>query len=294
MAHRLRPLRVGSALAVLALAASFTRASLAQPAPVPDAPPPPPAPALTPDVAAPDARPDPWARVARPWLYSADPGAPPPGHVLASLGVGYAQVDRGAARPFAANVAHAGAVFNAGAEVGVLRFLSVSAEGMIAGQGASGNDRVSAGGMFGVGLHPTPEKGPVDVAVWGGYLRELGGESGVWARASAAANLGNARFVVTALGSHIFEQGRDGLDLMLTAGATYAVIPALRLGVEYVVQDLEGAWETDEPDGGIRHFLGATASLALARRVHLTAGPAFGLSKGSPTVLGRVAAAYAF
>jgi hypothetical protein len=279
-------------LAAAGLLAALPSAALAQPPPdaaPPDAPPPPAAPPR--DVAT-DTRPDAWAGAPRPWLYATDPTAPPPGHVMASLGVGYAQVDRGAARPFAANIAHAGAVFDAGVEVGVLRFMSLYGQGLLSGEGSEGG--VHGGGMLGVSFYPLPAKSPIDLSISGGYLRELGGGNGAWGRVSAAASWGNARVVVTALGSHIFEQGRDPVDLLLTAGASYAVLPILRLGVEYVVQDLEGAWETDEPDGGIRHFLGPTASLELAKRVHLTAGPSFGLSKGSPSVQGRVAAAYAF
>jgi hypothetical protein len=243
------------------------------------------------DVPAPEARPDPWAGFARPWLYAADPTAPPPGHVLASLGAGYAPVDRSGGRPFAANVASAGAVFNAEVEVGVLRFMSLSAQGLLAGEG---NQGVHGGGMLGVTFYPLPKQSPVDLSLSGGYLHELGGGNGMWARASIAASVKGARFVVTALGSHVFANGRDPVDLLLTAGATYAVLPILRLGAEYSVQDLEGAFEHDEADGGVRHFLGPTASLELAKRVHLTAGPAFGLSKDSPRVLGRVAAAYTF
>lgn len=236
--------------------------------------------------------PDAWSSAPRPWLYAIDPTAPPPGHVMASLGVGYAEVDRGAARPFAANVAAAGAVFNAGVEVGVLPFLSVHGEGLLSSEGSKGG--MHGGGMLGVSVYPLPKKSPVDLSFSAGYLRELGGGNGVWSRASVAASLRDARFVVTAVGSHIFEKGRDPVDFLITAGATYAVIPILRVGVEYTVQDLEGLWEPEEADGGVRHFLGPTASLELAKRVHLTAGPAFGLSKGSPGVLGRVAAAYAF
>jgi hypothetical protein len=257
---------------------------------------PPPAEPPARDTATPAPAPDPWATSPRAFLYSADPSAPPPGHVLASLSVGYAQVDRGAARPFAANVASAGAVFGAGVEVGITRWFALSGEGLLAGRtsDAPGGAGVNGGGMIGASFYPFPKSWPVDLALAGGYLRELGGANGAWGRVSVGGSYKGARFVATAIGSHVFEKGRDGVDIMLTAGATYAVLPILRLGAEYVVQDLEGAWEEEEADGGIRHFLGPIASLELAKRVHLTAGPAFGLSKGSPTVLGRFAAAYAF
>jgi hypothetical protein len=249
------------------------------------------------DAPAPAPAPDPWALVHRPWLYASDPTAPPPGHVLASLGVGYAQVNRGAARPFAGDIAHAGAVFSAGAEVGVLRFASLEAEGLLAGQGSTMN----AGAMVGANVYPLDPKGPVALAVSAGYLRELGGDNGLWGRVAVAGDLGPARLVLTALGEHVFASSatgtperRDGFDLVLTAGASYALTQAVHLGAEYVVQDLEGAWEPEEADGGIRHFIGPVVSAKLARRIQITAGPAFGLSRGSPSLVGRLAATYAF
>jgi hypothetical protein len=248
------------------------------------------------DAPSPAPTPDPWALVQRPWLYASDPTAPPPGHVLASLGIGYAQVDGGASRPFAGDVAHAGAVFNAGAEVGIFRFASLKAEGLLAGQGST----VSAGAMVGANVYPLDPRWPVALALSGGYLREIGGGNGLWGRVAVAGDLGPARLVFTALGEHVFaapEPGapeRDGIDLVLTTGASFKLTQALRLGAEYVVQDLEGAWDPEEAEGGIRHFVGPVASLELARRVRITGGPAFGLSSGSPGVVGRLAAMYAF
>src|SRR5262249_54886967 len=87
-----------------------------------------------PDAAGPPAPPPP-ATIERPWLYTVDPTGPAQGQVLASLGIGYAAVDHGATRPFAADRAHAGAVFSAGAEVGVFRFASIQVEGLVSGQG---------------------------------------------------------------------------------------------------------------------------------------------------------------
>src|SRR5262249_30388639 len=101
-----------------------------------------------PDAPSPDAPSvDPWTGVDRPLLYSPDPTAPAPAHFIASMSVAYARVDRGAARPFAADIAHAGAVFGAGAEVGVVHHLSLLAEGLLSGQGAS--DPISAGAVAG-------------------------------------------------------------------------------------------------------------------------------------------------
>src|SRR5262245_60971609 len=132
-------MRLAVPLAVAAIAASLAAPLRAQESPLPaqparDTPAPPPVSA--------------WDDVARPWLYTADPSAPPAGHVLASLGVSYAAVNRGAARPFAADRANAGAVMTAGAEIGLHRFVSLSAEGLLAGQGPG--ESVGAGAMLGV------------------------------------------------------------------------------------------------------------------------------------------------
>src|SRR6185295_9575309 len=103
-------------------------------------------------------------------------------------------------RPFAGDIAHAGTVFSAGAEVGIFRFASLQAEGLLAGQGSN----VNAGAMLGASVYPLRAGGPIGLAFSGGYLRELGGDNGVWGRAAFAADLGPARLVITALGEHVF------------------------------------------------------------------------------------------
>lgn len=231
-----------------------------------------------------------FADVERPWLFSPDATAPPPGRALATMSVGYAQIDRGAARPFAGNIAQAGAVFGAGVEVGVFRFASLHAEGLLSGSGGS----VNAGAMAGATFYPLPAKSWIDIGISIGYLRELGGSDGIWGRASASADLGPVRASVAALAEHVFAPDRDPVDLLLSAGASYRVASFFRLGAEYVVQDLEGAWEEEEEDGGIRHFLSPTATFEIYHRVRLSAGPAFGLSQGSPPIAGRLQAGYSF
>lgn len=282
----LRALLAG-ALSIAAFAAPrLASAQSAAELPAPQAAPEPPAK----DRPTPAPNADGWEQVRRPWLYAPDPSAPPTGHVLATLGAGYAQIDRGAARPFAGNVAQAGGVFSAGADVGVFRVLSLQAEGLLAGDGSG----VNGGAMLGATLHPFPARWPVAASFAAGYLRELGGANGAWGRAAVAGDIGALRLAVTALGSHLFATGRDGIDLLLTAGASYRLTDIVRLGVEYVVQDLEEAVDDEAVDGGVRHFLGPSVGLHLARRVQITAGPAFGLSKGAPAFQGRMAASYAF
>jgi hypothetical protein len=243
-------------------------------------------------------KPDAWQDVRRFWLYTPDPSAPPPLHVLASVGAGYATVDKGAGRPFAADVAHAGAVFNVGAEVGIVPVLSLESQVLLAGQSPQTNEAIAGGGMVGLTLHPLPAKWPLQATVSSGYLRELGGDNGLWFRAVVAGSAGRFRFGGSALGEHVFAQKagerRDPLDLMLTAGASVAIVPWAEIGVEYVVQDLEEAGDDMGDDGGLKHFVGLTASLTPTKHLQLLAGPALGLSPGAPSVLGRGQVSYYF
>ncbi|MEZ4309744.1 MAG: hypothetical protein R3F14_17040, partial [Polyangiaceae bacterium] len=171
------------------------------------------------------------------------------------------------------------------------RFVSVHAEGLLSGDGRT----VNAGAMAGASFFPLPAKSLVDIAISAGYLRELGGSDGVWGRATVAGDLGPVRLSLMGLAEHIFAEDRDPIDLLVSAGVSWRVVSFFRLGAEYVVQDLEGAWEEEEEeDGGIRHFVSPTAMLDLFHRVRLTAGPAFGLSEGSPAVAGRLQAGYSF
>src|SRR5438445_382197 len=57
-----------------------------------------------------------------------------------------------------------------------------------------------------------------------GYLRELEGASGAFARVSFAQEVGRARLALTGHGEHLFARGRDALDVMVIAGASVGVV----------------------------------------------------------------------
>jgi hypothetical protein len=120
------------------------------------------------------------------------------------------------------------------------------------------------------------------------------GDNGVWAEVAATGDISRFRLGGTVHAEHVFVDGRDGVDVMLKAGASYHVIDPLRLGVEWVGQDLEETFK-DGAEGGARQFVGPFASVQLLdNRLTLVGGPALGLSTGSPKVLGRLAIAYGF
>lgn len=123
----------------------------------------------------------------------------------------------------------------------------------------------------------------------------MGGGNGAWARATFAHDVGRFRLGTTLHGEHVFVAGRDGVDVMLMAGSSYELMGPLRVGVEYVAQDLEGAFDDDEFEQGARHFVGPTGALdLLEHRLSIVAGPAFGLTSLSPSLVGRISLAYAY
>jgi hypothetical protein len=73
---------------------------------------------------------------------------------------------------------------------------------------------------------------------------------------SASSLFSNLRF------ERAFETGRDGIDLILTAGWLHRLGSAVHLGVEAVGEDLEGLWEAEEAEGGAKVFFGPSIHLA--------------------------------
>jgi hypothetical protein len=229
----------------------------------------------------------------RPWLYLDDPRTPSQLGVVAFSRLTYTGVGASPTRPFGAETARPGGVGEVGGEVGLLPFLSAQASAFAGTGYASAAGAV--GGMAGLRLSPFDKNGATHASLSGGWIRGLDGNNGTWGRVAFAQDVGRVRLGTMVHGEHIFAQGRDAMDLMVTAGASYAVTGPLRLGAEYVAQDLEGAFDGDEAEGGVRHFLGPTTAVDLAsHRLSLVGGPAFGLSKGSPPVVGRLAIAWAF
>jgi hypothetical protein len=214
-------------------------------------------------------------------------------------------------RAFAANTAQPGAMASVGGELGLLPRVSLLALGQMAlgGEGAGLNAGAIAGLRF--SLFPSAWANAHLVASFG-YLREAWtgpvfnddtgtwlpgsahGSDGAWGQAAIAGDIGRLRLATTFHGEHIFSPGRDAIDLMVQAGASYRLVGHFRAGVEYVGQDLEEV-VSDAAEGGARHFIGPTASLQLLQdRLSIVAGPSVGLSAWSPAFVGRLAVAYGF
>lgn len=230
--------------------------------------------------------------VERTWLYLDEPRVPAPLQVATLSRLTLANGGGSFTRPFAANTAAPGLASELGGEIGVLPNVSIAASGVL---GESPSRAGAVGALIGARVSILPSAWTsTHVVVSGGYLRELTSASGVWGRITASQDVGRVRFASMAHAEHVLAANRDAIDLMVSAGANVRIVDTLRLGAEYVAQDLEGAFDPEEVEG-MRHFAAGTATVALLReRLTLGAGPAFGLSPNAPRVLGRAQIGWSF
>lgn len=257
----------------------------------------------------------------RTWLYADDARVAVPLAVVAMSSLSYTdtgssptRVDspfRSSYQAFLGNTAQPGAMMTLGGEVGIVSHLSVMALGQVASGGETATP--NAGAIAGVRLQLLPlDWTRTHLVVSGGYLREAWegpvydgdtgkwapgnphGDNGAWMRVAFSADVQRFRFASTLHGEHVFANGRDGADVMVSLGTSYRVVGGFRAGVEYVGQDLEEALDAGA-EGGARHFVGPVASLHLMRdRLALVGGPSVGLSATSPRFLARIGVAYGF
>jgi hypothetical protein len=247
------------------------------------------------------------ATIDRSWLYVDDARIPAPLSVIALTSASYtdaggspSRIDAAPYKGLAGNTATRGGLLSLGGEVGLLPRVSIMALGQtgLAGDGSGPNVGASAGLRFQL-LPPSMDHLHLVASV--GYLREAwtvpgerNGNNGAWAQAAVSGDIGRFRLGATLHGEHVFAEGRDAVDMMVQAGASYRVAGAFRAGVEYVGQDLEEV-DGDAAEQGPRHFIGPTASLRLlSDRLSIVGGPSLGLSERSPRVLGRLAVSYGF
>jgi hypothetical protein len=265
----------------------------------------------------------------RTWLYVDDARTAAPMTLIATSSVSYTSVGNSPSRivnpfpgcvapcntynSFAANTATPGGMLEVGGEFGIVQRLSVMAVAQIGLGGSDDTPSPSAGGVAGLRFQVLPsEWHNTHLVVSGGYLREAwqgpvydddtntwhggspNGDNGAWVQASFSGDIDRLRMAATVHGEHVFSPGRDPLDIMVQAGASYRIVGDFRGGLEYVGQDLEESFSPGA-EGGARHFLGPIASLQLiGDRLTMVAGPSIGLTVHSPDFLARLALSYSF
>ena len=241
--------------------------------------------------AAPAARPDPT--VEQPFLYLVDPHGPAARQLVAGYALAFSS-SSGAIRPIPGHFDAEGVVHALSLAVGItdrVQLWGATMVGQAIGQSEVGSVAVQAGVR---GLLTPARWTHFKLMVQAAFLREFGADLGVTGELTGSYDLGRVRFAAAAHLEHVFAPGRDAVDLYAVAGVSVRVLPLLRVGAEYVAQDLEAAFDEDEAEHGARHYVGPNLALSLYRRhILVTGGGAVEVAR-TPGVLARAALTYVY
>lgn len=235
----------------------------------------------------------------RPFVYAVDAVGPEGHDVDATYAINVGASASGAVRFVDPTVGQRGIVQQLGAQVGLHPNVAVGAFGLMAA--TMGTQALGTGGGY---VHFTvlrPQDGRRGATL--GFtlmgLREFGGvfASSLFIDGGFRAN--GFEFVANAQIERRFSSAADPIDLLFRFGANYDVLHgsrrSLRLGVEYVGQDLEAYVEPSEAEGGAVHLVAlSTTATLLDRRLHLGLAPGLVVSNGAPGFGGRLSVGYTF
>jgi len=227
-------------------------------------------------------------RQERPFAFVTDPSTPSRGVATLEYRLGFAS-GMDAERPLPASLTSAGGSHSFGFAYGLTDRWAPFASVTLHGEGKQANVLAGAKVLLG------DPSAPLRVAIAAAGLREAGGAYGLDLLGAASYDAGPLRNAGNVQGEKVFTQRRDELDLMAMAGVSWRVGSSVRLGAEYVGQDLEALFEGDEAEGGARHMIGPSVSLDLGGgRYQLAVAVGFGLNRETPAALARVQLAFSF
>jgi hypothetical protein len=226
------------------------------------------------------------------FLYLIDPHGPSPRQVMAGYALAFSS-SAGAIRPIPGHFDQEGVVHALSLEAGVVPRLSIYANTMIAqaiGQSEVGTVAVQAGARV---LLTNPRTQRLRIVLQGAFLREFGSSMGVIGEVTGSYDIGRVRLAAALHAEHVFAPGRDPIDLYAVTGVSVRVLPLLRVGAEYVAQDLEAA-DGDDAERGVRHYLGPNLALSLYDHHILVTAGAAAQAAARPGVLARAALTYVY
>lgn len=248
--------------------------------------------------------------VSRPWLYNDDPTIAAPLRVVAAIGDTYSGNDKSASRAFSSHDTGPGGKANVSLQLGIVRMLAFDVTGLLGGYGSTISGGLMAGARF------APFDGATHgfrLAIAAGYLLDLDQASGAYGRVTASYDVPhvNERVRLAAMvhGEHVFRTGQDALDVFATAGVSVRIVPAFRLGLEYIVQDIEEAFASSGPidpddapvpgkaEGGVHQFVGLGGTFDLLHhKLFINFGPALAFRPeiGQVAPVGRALVSYSF
>jgi hypothetical protein len=226
------------------------------------------------------------------FAFMEDPSLPGAKHAAIgyALGVGSSA---GALRPVQATPNGSALVHSLGVDIGVLPRLSVFTDAYLEQPIAGSSITTGAVAVGGRLLVTRPSSTRLRVVVKSAFLRDFAGGLGGFVQAVGSYDLGRVRLAATAHVEKIFAPGRDAIDLVAVVGVSVRVAAPLRLGVEYIAQDLEelggGGAEV-----GMRGFVGPDLALTLLKhRLLVAAGSAVETAR-HPAVVGRGTLTYLY
>ena len=245
------------------------------------------------------------SEVARPWLYNDDPTIAAPLHVVAAIGDTYSGNDKSTTRAFSSHDTGPGGKANVSLQLGLVHMLALDVTGVLGGYGST----ISGGLMAGARFAPFDlAKHGFRLAIAAGYLLDLDQASGAYGRVSASYDVGRVRLAAMVHGEHVFRANQDALDVFATAGVSVRLAPAFRLGLEYIVQDIEEAFAASGPidpddvvpgkaEGGVHQFVGLGGTFDLLHhKLFINFGPALAFRPeiGQVAPVGRALVSYSF
>jgi hypothetical protein len=228
------------------------------------------------------------------WLFADSPDVATTLQPVVISRLSYASVSS-PSRPFGSNIGDPGAAVELGGELGLVAGLALEATAI---RGSSFLDQTGAtGGQAGLRVSVLPSSTEHwRLVLSGGWLYELTGDNGAWMTVQGGFEAGPIHSQLSVHAEHIFAPGRDPVDIMITAGIGVRVLSFMRLGVEYVGQDLEAVLDGDsDAEGGARHLLGPTVAFNFVdNKLSVVAGPALAMGATNIQVVGRLAVSYGF
>jgi hypothetical protein len=231
--------------------------------------------------------------VEQPFLYMTDTHLPAPKQLVGGYALAFSS-SPGAIRPVPGHFDQEAFVHALSLEAGLVPRLTLFGTAMIAqpiGHSDVGEVAVQAGARVLV-THPRAEHWRV--LVQAAFLREFGADLGIVGEVTGSYDYGPLRVAASLHAEHLFAGGRDPIDLYAVVGASVRVAPVLRIGAEYVAQDIEASFNDDDAERGARHYVGPDVALSLYRhRLLVTAGSAIQIAH-APGLLARAAVSYVY
>jgi hypothetical protein len=134
---------------------------------------------------------------------------------------------------------------------------------------------------------------PLAITVGVGYQADPLLQSAITALVGFTSDLGPVVLNLDVRAAHYFHDGRDPVDLFVTFGVAARVGRFLRVGAEYVGEELEALAGDDAADqtGTGRHYVGPMAALYLAGnrlRISATGGVVIASAQVGPVVRGSL------